>query len=182
MDNFVEIEFSSNKRPLLLSEETELMSSEDVAVYEGEKKKFEKGTAFATSHRIIWMDASGKQKPIALELSKIISVQEQSGGMTGSPKIKISISSSKVEVLFGFKSSGRDQFLKILKQSLQNQTWRKKKNSSSVPSTTSTNTPQGQNTTPNTTTPDLKKETSFDTKNAGIKGIMSNVEKKIGRS
>jgi ESCRT-II complex subunit VPS36 len=153
MDQFTQnVPLSPSKRPILQETEIEILLQTHVTIYEGEKKtKYERGNVTLTTHRIIWLDPEGKLPALALNLSLIGQIEEESGGMTGSPKIILTLTNKSI-IRLGFKESGRDQYLAKLKEVLKRKAW-------------------GQVT-------EVKKKEEFTTTKAGIGGIMKTVESK----
>jgi len=139
-----------SRRPIFSENEIEVLLSAQVNIYEREKKtKYERGTCTLTSHRLIWIDYDGKLGALALNLSSIAQIEEESGGLTGSQKIILHLT-NKSTYRLGFKEGGRDHFLNLLRETLKKRAWEQKTQ--------------------------VKKKEGFATSNAGVGGIMKVVE------
>jgi len=161
MDDWLIIQLSPSKRPILFDGELEVIIQEGVALYEGDKlTKFEKGILTLTTHRLIWCDGNTTStsllSPMALPLEKITDVEAENNAfkLTSSSKIRVILSGRQKPVRISFRSGGRDNFLVKFRTCLKNRAWDFKSSDSSS----------------KLTVPSKKDE--FETKKAGISGII----------
>ena len=134
-----------------------------------------------TNTRIIWIepiDPKKKTKPLAygIDHKNIQSITPQTNKIRGSPKIEIKlISLNPSELLkLSFKSTGRDSFYTEYKKQLEKKSWIHIQ--PDPPLSSSSSTPSTQKS--NTNSSNVKSNPGFSTSNAGVTGIIRNVEAK----
>lgn len=93
MDRFwIPVDFTSSKRPVLLSNEIRIFLQAKVGIYLDNERllDFDSGTLYLTSHRIIWVNTTN-QSGISLSLDQVFNVDTQAGFLTSSPKILLQV-------------------------------------------------------------------------------------------
>uniref|UniRef100_A0A3Q1G0T4 Vacuolar protein-sorting-associated protein 36 n=1 Tax=Acanthochromis polyacanthus TaxID=80966 RepID=A0A3Q1G0T4_9TELE len=117
--------------------ETYVIEQRGVRLYDGdEKAKLNVGTAFLTTHRLIWGDIKYEDSCLAFPLSQIIFIEEQAGGLGKSAKIVIHLhpapenkepgpyNSSKYSYIkLSFKEHGQIEFYRRLTEEMTLKRW-----------------------------------------------------------
>lgn len=117
--------------------ETYVIEQRGVRLYDGEEKaKLNVGTAFLTTHRLIWGDIKYEDSCLAFPLSQIIFIEEQAGGLGKSAKIVIHLhpapenkepgpyNSSKYSYIkLSFKEHGQIEFYRRLTEEMTLKRW-----------------------------------------------------------
>lgn len=108
-----------------------------IRIYDGDKKTtFENGSLKLTTHRIVWDDLDQQDRAIAVPLSLVSKVEEQSSGFMSSAKVAVSlhpppankepgpcVSSPYGCVKFSFKQGGHSEFFARLMEQVNKRSW-----------------------------------------------------------
>lgn len=134
MDRF---SWTSSSSTCVFPGESGVHQQSGIRIYDGDKKTtFENGSLKLTTHRIVWDDIDQQDRAIAVPLSLVSKVEEQSSGFMSSAKVAVSlhpppankepgpcVSSPYGCVKFSFKQGGHSEFFARLMEQVNKRSW-----------------------------------------------------------
>ncbi|XP_051634912.1 vacuolar protein-sorting-associated protein 36 isoform X2 [Manacus candei] len=117
--------------------ETLVVQQRGVRLSDGEEKvKFDSGVLLLSTHRLIWRDQKNHERCIAVPLSQIVFIEEQSSGIGKSAKIVVHLhpassnkepgpfqSSKYSYIKLSFKEHGQIEFYRRLSEEMTQRRW-----------------------------------------------------------
>lgn len=95
-----------------------------------EKTRFQRGIAYITNYRLMWLDEGRKDAPFVAHLKTVARLEDSSGFLLRSPKITVhflpqteGMGGSAVHVKLSFKRGGKDEFLRHAAGALARKSW-----------------------------------------------------------